>query len=38
MKDIKNTERPTSKEPVTSNKKDILPGARTSDESEETRM
>ncbi|XP_061300396.1 solute carrier organic anion transporter family member 1C1-like [Pezoporus flaviventris] len=38
MKDVKNTERSTSKEAVTSNKKDILPGARTSDESEETRM
>uniref|UniRef100_A0A672TJJ2 Solute carrier organic anion transporter family member n=1 Tax=Strigops habroptila TaxID=2489341 RepID=A0A672TJJ2_STRHB len=38
MKDAKDTERSTGKEPVTSNKKDILPGARTSDESEETRM
>ncbi|XP_032544465.1 solute carrier organic anion transporter family member 1C1-like isoform X1 [Chiroxiphia lanceolata] len=36
--DIKNTERSTSKELDTANKKDILPGARTSEESEETYM
>ncbi|XP_074442042.1 solute carrier organic anion transporter family member 1C1-like isoform X1 [Larus michahellis] len=34
----KNTERSTRKEPVSANKKDILPGARTSEESEETYM
>ncbi|XP_051640425.1 solute carrier organic anion transporter family member 1C1-like isoform X2 [Manacus candei] len=36
--DIKNTERSTSKELDAANKKDILPGARTSEESEETCM
>ncbi|XP_010001250.1 PREDICTED: solute carrier organic anion transporter family member 1C1-like [Chaetura pelagica] len=36
--DVKNTERSTSKEPATVYKKDILPGARTSEESEETYM
>ncbi|XP_027750043.1 solute carrier organic anion transporter family member 1C1-like isoform X2 [Empidonax traillii] len=35
---IKNTERSTSKELDAANKKDILPGARTSEESEETCM
>ncbi|KAM6093429.1 solute carrier organic anion transporter family member 1C1-like isoform 3-T5 [Theristicus caerulescens] len=38
MTNIKNTERSTSKEPATANKKEILPGARTSEESEETCM
>ncbi|XP_066857000.1 solute carrier organic anion transporter family member 1C1-like isoform X2 [Anser cygnoides] len=38
MTDIKNAERPTSKEPATVNKKEILPGAQTSEESEETYM
>lgn len=38
MTDIKNTERSTSKEPDTANRKEILPGARTSEESEETCM
>ncbi|XP_071671740.1 solute carrier organic anion transporter family member 1C1-like isoform X3 [Patagioenas fasciata] len=36
--DIKNTERSTSKEAAVDNKKEILPGARTSEESEETCM
>lgn len=35
---IKSTERSTRKEPATANKKDILPGARISEESEETSM
>ncbi|XP_035167744.1 solute carrier organic anion transporter family member 1C1-like isoform X3 [Oxyura jamaicensis] len=38
MTDTKNAERPTSKEPATVNKKEILPGAQTSEESEETYM
>lgn len=38
MTDIKNAEGPTSKEPATVNKKEILPGAQTSEESEETYM
>ncbi|XP_074727561.1 solute carrier organic anion transporter family member 1C1-like isoform X7 [Strix uralensis] len=36
MTDIKNAERSTSKESATANKNEILPGARTSEESEET--
>ncbi|XP_075296220.1 solute carrier organic anion transporter family member 1C1 isoform X2 [Opisthocomus hoazin] len=38
MTDIKNTQRSTCKESATANKKEILPGARTSEESEETCM
>ncbi|XP_055568043.1 solute carrier organic anion transporter family member 1C1-like isoform X3 [Falco biarmicus] len=38
MTDTKNIERPTSKESATDNKKEILPGARISEESEETCM
>ncbi|XP_075614311.1 solute carrier organic anion transporter family member 1C1 isoform X2 [Balearica regulorum gibbericeps] len=38
MTNIKNTEISTSKEPATANKKEILPGARTSEENEETYM
>uniref|UniRef100_A0A8C0BMJ8 Solute carrier organic anion transporter family member n=1 Tax=Buteo japonicus TaxID=224669 RepID=A0A8C0BMJ8_9AVES len=38
MTNIKNTEGSTSKEPDTANRKEILPGARTSEESEETCM
>ncbi|KAJ7427116.1 hypothetical protein WISP_09534 [Willisornis vidua] len=38
MTDVKNTERSTSKDIDIANKKDILPGARTSEESEETCM
>lgn len=38
MTDIKNAERSTSKELDTANKRDILPGSRTSEESEETYM
>lgn len=38
MADIKNTERSTSKEAAIDNKKEILPGARISEESEETCM
>lgn len=38
MTDIKNAERSTSKEVDTANKREILPGSRTSEESEETYM
>uniref|UniRef100_A0A8B9PEC4 Solute carrier organic anion transporter family member n=1 Tax=Apteryx owenii TaxID=8824 RepID=A0A8B9PEC4_APTOW len=38
MTDIKNIENPTSKEPVNSNKKETLPGARISEDGEETCM
>ncbi|XP_074396206.1 solute carrier organic anion transporter family member 1C1 isoform X2 [Zonotrichia albicollis] len=38
MTDIKNAESSTSKEPETANKREILPGSRTSEESEETYM
>ncbi|XP_055663675.1 solute carrier organic anion transporter family member 1C1-like isoform X3 [Falco peregrinus] len=38
MTDTKNIERPTSKESATDNKKEILPGARISEDSEETCM
>uniref|UniRef100_A0A8C3NPD1 Solute carrier organic anion transporter family member n=1 Tax=Geospiza parvula TaxID=87175 RepID=A0A8C3NPD1_GEOPR len=38
MTDSKNAERSTSKEPETANKREILPGSRTSEESEETYM
>lgn len=38
MTDIKNVERSTSKEVDTANKRDILPGSRTSEETEETYM
>ncbi|XP_033370628.1 solute carrier organic anion transporter family member 1C1-like isoform X2 [Parus major] len=38
MTDIKNAERSTSKELDTANKREILPGSRTSEESEETYM
>lgn len=38
MTDIKNAERSASKEPDTANKREILPGSRASEESEETYM
>ncbi|XP_025948475.1 solute carrier organic anion transporter family member 1C1-like isoform X1 [Dromaius novaehollandiae] len=38
MTDIKNTESPTGKEPVNINKKETLPGARISEDGEETCM
>lgn len=38
MTDVKNAERSTSKELDTANKREILPGLRTSEESEETYM
>lgn len=38
MTDTKNAEETINKEPVTVNKKEALPGAKTSEESEETCM
>lgn len=38
MADVKNAEKSTSKEPETAHKREILPGSRTSEESEETYM